>query len=285
MKLLDKTGSGPKVAGVVGLVALVATILYMPEPAPEPTPAEPAPEVVEPEPAPAQEDDPQRLKETSRVRRLVPVYPGATFTPMGLLEANGNKMEMGFFNVKATQREVLDFYLREFGKRGHRVAEQPAAGGGGAVNYYDDTLGVLVSVTVSKSGTEREPRTLVFPSVTAAPDGIFIKAQAPEKLPQPDGVMTVMRVDDHTQGPSENSTTVTQVAPGTPKVLKEYYRKEMTDRGFVVIGQQSASEVEMLDFERPGERVSFTISPLAKQGIAESLIAVVIEDTSKKKGL
>lgn len=281
MKLLDRTGTGLKTAGVVGLVLLVATVLWLPDPEPEPAQA---PAAVAPEPPPPPQEDPLRLRESSRVRRMVPVYPGATFTPMGLMEANGNMMEMGFFEAKASVREVLDFYTTEFGRRGH-VVEQPGANGDAALNYYDAGSGLLVSVTVTPTGTEREPKALVFPSVTAAPDGVFLKAQAVDRLPQPDGVVTVMRVDDKSTGPSQGSTTMTQVARGTPQQLSEYYRREMTARGYSAFEKRTSGTSEILGFERPGERVSMTLSPVTKDGAAESVVAVVVENTSDKKGM
>jgi hypothetical protein len=193
-------------------------------------------------------------------------------------------MEMGFFEVKAYVREVLDFYTKEFGKRGH-VVEQPGANGDAALNYYDASMGLLVSVTVTPSGSAREPKTLVFPSVTAAPDGIFLKAKAVDRLPQPEGVVTVMRVDDKSTGPSEGSTTLTQVARGTPQQLSEYYRREMTARGYAAFEKRSQGTSEILGFERPGERVSMTLSPVAKDGAPESVVAVIVENTSDKKGM
>ncbi len=284
MKLSDRTGSVPRMVGVVGVVFLVVTVLVLPEPTPEPAPRPAEPAMATPEVTVADRADPQRLRESSRVRRLVPVFPGSTFTPMGLLEANGNKMEMGFFEAKASLNEVLDFYNREFGKRGRKVVEQPAPNGGAMVNYYDDTIGALVAVTVTPKGSAKAPRVLVFPSVTAAPDGIFLKAQAPERLPQPEGVMTVMRVDDHSVGPSQGSTTLTQVAPGTPGQLAAYYRKEMGSRGYAVISGRSVVNTEVLEFERSGERISLSISPMAKDGAAESVITVVTENTARSKG-
>lgn len=284
-KLVDRTGSVPRVVGLVGMVLLVVTVLVLPEQEPE-VPSEPveAEAVASPLPPEADLSDPARLRETSRVRRLVPVYPGATFTPMGLLEANGNMMEMGFFEARASVREVMDFYTKEFGKRGRKVIEQPAANGGGTVNYYDETLGSLVAITATPKGGKGEPRTFVFPSVTATPDGIFLKPTALERLPQPEGLMTVMRVDDHTKGPTEGSTTLTQVARGSPVSLATFYRQEMTARGYVVAGKSSTPTVEVLDFQGPDERISITIAPMSKDGSDESVITVVVEKPQKQKG-
>jgi len=270
---------------VVGVVALVATVLLLPESPPEPPPAPPASEEFPSPDALQAGQDPQRLQESSRVRRMVPVYPGSTFTPMGLLEANGNKMEMGFFEAKAPITEVVDFYMREFGKRGHRVVQQPADNGGATVNYYDPTLGMLVAITATPKDTGRgEPRTVVFPSVTAAPDGILLKAQVPEGLPSPEGLVNVMRVDDHSSGPAKGSTTMTQVAQGTPALLAAFYRREMGTRGYTVVGSSSSTRVEVLDFERPGKRVSITISPLSDETNTESVISTVVENRPNRKG-
>jgi len=285
MKLADRTGATPRVIGGVGLVALVVTVLVLPEAppepeaAPEPTPAPVAAPLMEEGPA----EDPLRLRESSRVRRLVPIYPGARFSPMGLLEANGNMMEMGVFDTTASTREVLDFYTREFGKRGRRVVEQPDDNGGGVVNYYDETLGVLVSVSAVRSGSGKAQRTLVFPTVVAAPEGMHLKAEAPASLPQPDGALTMLRVDDHSSGPSQGSSTVTQVAHGTPKQLVAFYLREFAARGYASLGKSTQADVEILEFEKEGERVSLTISPVQKEGPPESLVAVILEDPSKRK--
>ncbi|XXF80589.1 hypothetical protein P2318_12815 [Myxococcaceae bacterium GXIMD 01537] len=285
MKLLDRTGATPRTVGLVGLVLLVVTVLALPDPEPEPAPAPEVAEQPAPEPQAPTASDPQRLRESSRVRRFVPVYPGSTFTPMGLLEANGNMMEMGYFETKASLREVLDFYNKEFGKRSSRVVEQLAPNGGGTVNYYDDALGALVAITATPRGGKGEPRIMVFPSITASPDGIFVKAQAPEELPRPDGLVTVMRVDDHTTGPTQGSSTLTQVARGTPTQLAAFYRQEMPARGYELQSKGSTATAETLEFIRPGERVSLSISSMASQsGDNESVITVVTESKPKSKG-
>lgn len=284
MKLLDATGRVPRMVGLIGVGLLVALAL-MPEAREEPAPsasaeaAAPAPEMPEP---PA--DDPMMLRESSRLRRLIPVYPGARLVPMGLMEANGNKMEMGYFQVKATAREVLDFYNKEFGTRGRRVVEQLDGTGGGLVNYYDSTLGSLVAVTAKPHVTGPEPVTLVFPSITAVPNGVLLKAEDPQNLPKPSGLVTLMRVDDHTRGPSEGSSTLTQIATGTPKELGAYYRQEMVARGYAVAESRTQEGVELIDFVKEGDRVQMTISPLNPSGTkVESVIAIVIEDATKRK--
>jgi hypothetical protein len=281
MKLSDKTGQVPRALGLVGVLALIATVMWMPEPPPEPEEAvAEAPEPVReelPEPPP-----PRPVGTVDRLRQFVPVFPGAQLVPMGQLEANGNPMEMGFFEVKTSARQVLDFYTQQFEQRGHRVVEQPDGAGGGAVNYYDAKLGALVTVNVMAGGTPTEPKARVFPAIVEAPEGIHLKAEPPPVLPQPSGLVTVLRVDDQNPGPSKDSSTLTQIAQGSPQELARFYREQMAARGYAAVGGHSGKDVEMIDFERRGERVSMTLSPMSKkEGTPETIIAVVMETNQK----
>ncbi|WP_395837143.1 hypothetical protein [Cystobacter fuscus] len=278
----DKTGKVPRALGLVGVLALIATVMWMPEPPPEPEA-----EVLEPLPPQAQqlpEPPPPRPTETvQRLRRIVPVFPGAHLVPMGQLQANGNPMEMGFFEVRTSAREVMDFYVQQFEQRGRQVVEQPDGSGGGAVNYYDEKLGALVTVNVMAGGTQVSPRTRVFPAIIEAPEGIHLKAEPPAVLPQPEGLVTVLRVDDQNPGPAQDSATLTQLARGTPRELASFYRKEMAVRGYSAVGGHSGKDVEELDFERRGERVSLTLSAMrTKEGNPETIIAVVMEKKQRE---
>jgi hypothetical protein len=272
--LSDRTGNLTRWVGLGGLLLLVATAAMLREPPPPPVPA-PTLAPAFPPPVP-----PVARAGTGRMQRLFPDYPKATVIPMGRLEANGNPMEMAYFETTSPAPEVLEFYAREFRKRGHRVVNQPDGAGGGAVNYYDATRGALVSVTAIGLGG-REPRTMVFPSIVDAPEGVHLKSSVPDSLPRPAGAMTVLRVDDRNPGPSEGSTTVTEVAPGTPSMLAGFYLAQLQERGFSQVDSRSAEHgVELRDFERPGERLSLSLSPVAKDGLPESLVTLVLERTT-----
>ncbi|WP_245814264.1 hypothetical protein [Cystobacter ferrugineus] len=282
-KLSDKTGQVPRALGLVGVLALVATVMWMPEAPPEPEVAA----TEEPAQLPPQElpEPPRPVGSVERLRRYIPLFPGAQLVPMGQLQANGNPMEMGFFDVKTSAREVMDFYIQQFEQRGHRVVEQPDGEGGGAVNYYDEKLGALVTVNVMAGGTEVSPRARVFPAIVEAPEGIHLKADPPQVLPQPGGLVTVLRVDDQNPGPARSSSTLTQLAQGSPRELAGFYRKEMAVRGYASVGGHSSEKVEVLDFERQGERVSLTLSAMdKKEGTPETVIAVVLETKQKEVG-
>jgi hypothetical protein len=264
----------------MGVLALIATVMWMPEAPPEPEAEapQPVPSPRMPEPPP-----PSPSGSVQRLRRLVPLFPGAQLVPMGQLQANGNPMEMGFFEVRTSAREVLDFYVQQFERRGRQVIEQPDGSGGGAVNYYDEKLGALVTVNVMAGGTQVSPRTRVFPAIIEAPEGIHLKAEPPSVLPQPEGLVTVLRVDDQNPGPAQDSATLTQIARGSPRELAGFYRKEMAVRGYAAVGGRSDKDVEVLDFERRGERVSLTLSAMrTKEGNPETIIAVVMEKKQKE---
>ncbi|WP_224245584.1 hypothetical protein [Hyalangium gracile] len=278
--LSDRTGTLTRVVGFGGLMMLVATALVLREPPPaEPeasaAPAQAAVVTQAPLPAPAVGKD--------RVRKLFPAYPGANITPMGMLEANGNPMEMSFFDTRSPAADVLDFYRREFRQRGYHVVTEPDGKGGGAVNYYDPMMGALISVTAVGVGSGREAHTMVFPSIVEAPQGVHLQGSAPEALPLPPGAVTVLRVDDRSPGPSDGSSTVTQVAHGTPQMLADFYKAEMAGRGFVQKDSHSSNGVEMLDFSRAGERVSLSLSPIEKEGLPQSLVTLVMERAPELK--
>ncbi|MCY1017181.1 hypothetical protein [Pyxidicoccus sp. MSG2] len=271
---LDRTGTLTRVVGLGGLLLLVATAATLREPPPEPT-AKPPPS---PQDLPPVQPVPQ--VGSGRMQRIFPEYPKATVIPMGRLEANGNPMEMAYFETPGSAPEVLEFYAREFRRRGHRVVNQPDGAGGGAVNYYDATRGALISVTAIGVGG-KQPRTLVFPSIVDAPQGVHLKSSVPDSLPRPPGAVTVLRVDDSNPGPAEGSTTVTEVATGTPRMLADFYLEQLRGRGFSQVESRSGAQgVESRDFERPGERISLSISPVSKDGVPESFVTVVLERTT-----
>jgi hypothetical protein len=265
-------------AGLGGLLLLVATAATLREPPPEPA-APPAPE-----PVPAMPPPPMPQAGTGRIDSLFPAYPGARVTPMGLMEANGNPMEMAYFETPEPVGQVLDFYAREFRRRGQRVVQQPDGSGGGAVNYYDERRGALVSVTAIGVGTAEQPRTMVFPSIVEAPEGIHLHGTAPDTLPRPPGALTVLRLDDRNPGPSEGSTTLTEMAQGTPQMLAGFYREQFAARGYTQVDSRSGRNgVEHLDFRGEGERLTISVSPVSKQGQPESLVTVVLERTQPLK--
>ncbi|MGE6762926.1 hypothetical protein ACQKGO_33255 [Corallococcus interemptor] len=272
--LSDRTGALTRWLGLGGLLALVATAALLkdpPPPAPE-LPARPpsTPEIALP-PAPPFPD-----AGVGRVQRVIPPFPGETLIPLGRLVTNGSPMEMGYFETDHPPGEVLEFYARQFRLRGRHIVTQDDGAGGGSVNYYDDRLGALVAVTTIRVGGAAT-RTLVFPSLVEAPEGIHLGGTAPESLPQPPGVVTVLRVDEGSGGLSAGSTTLTQVAHGTPQMLAEFYRAQLPSRGYAPSGRRLARGVEVLEFERRGERLALTLSPLDKDGPPESLITFVLE--------
>ena len=280
MKLKDRTGWTTRALGFAGLmlIALFAAVTRE-------RPAKPVTEAEAGAPsapsgvgkAGAQAGVPEFPTVPNTVAQVVPRFAGVEMTPMGLLEANGTPMELATFQTEAPAESVLNYYAVAFRREGHRVQVSPDEAGGGSVSYYDAKLGRMVMVTAIAVGTEKHPRTLVFPSVVAAPRGVHLKAQPPGVLPSPEGVVTVMRVDDRNPGPSGGSTTVTQVARGTPAMLAAYYREEMDRRGYALTENRTVSGVEMLEFQKPGERISFSISAMKREGTPESVVAVVLE--------
>ncbi|QAT84288.1 hypothetical protein EJ065_2716 [Corallococcus coralloides] len=272
--LTDHTGALTRWLGLGGLLALVATAALLkdpPAPATE-APAKPptTPQVALP-PAPPFPD-----AGVGRVTRVIPPFPGAVMVPMGRLVTNGSPMEMLYFETDHPPGEVLEFYARAFRMRGRHVVTQDDGAGGGSVNYYDERLGALVAVTTIRVGGATT-RTLVFPSWVEAREGIHLQGTAPASLPQPPGAVTVLRVDEGNDGLGAGSTTLTQVAHGTPQMLAEFYRAQLPARGYTPSDLRLARGVEVLDFERPGERLSLTLAPLDKDGPPESLITFVLE--------
>ncbi|MCE9673055.1 hypothetical protein LY474_35140 [Myxococcus stipitatus] len=272
--LSDRTGALTRVLGLGGLLLLVATAATLREP---PPPAPPAPE---PPPPPAPLAPPPYAEAMSqRFRGAIPPYPNTKLIPMGRMAANGNPMEMAYFETTDAASEVLEFYAREFRKAGHRLANESDGAGGGALSYYDAKRGALISITTIGVGGPT-PRTRVFPSIVEAPQGIHLQARAPDRLPRAPGATTMLRVDDHTPGPSKDSTTVTEVAQGTPQSLSAFYRQQFEARGYTRVESRDAAHgVALLDFVKPGERVSLSLSPVGKQGQPETLVTVVLEQT------
>ncbi len=273
MRLTDRTGTLTRWLGLGGLLLLVITAVTLPEPPKEPSLApraepEPAREPVAPVPTP------------SPMHERFPAFPRTTLIPMGRMETNGNPMEMAFFETQSPPGEVMEFYAREFRRQGRRVTHQPDGAGGGVVNYYDELRGALVSITAIGMGSKPQ-RTLVFPSIVETPQGIHLHGSAPSTLPRPPGAMTVLRVDDKSTGPAANSMTLTEVATGTPSMLAAFYREAFAERGYTPSQARSGAHgVEMLTFQKMGERLSVSLAPVTKDGPPESLVTVVQEWTT-----
>lgn len=122
------------------------------------------------------------------------------------------------------------------------------------------------------------PRTQVFPSITDAPEGMHLKAEAMTSLPRPPGATTMLRLEDRNKGPTEGNTTVTEVAKGSPATLAKFYRQELEQRGYAQKEARSEPRgVELLDFQKPGERLSLSLSPMGDPASQETLVTVVLE--------
>lgn len=275
-RIKDRTGGLTRVLGLGGLGLLLALAVTLREPPPAP--------VAEPTPEPLVAPPPAARPMTARFQGAFPTYPLSTVIPMGRMQANGNPMEMAYFETTSSPGEVLEFYAREFRRRGHRTNHKADGPNAGAVSYYDAGLGALVSVT-AVGAEDKKPRTQVFPSIVETPEGIHLQARVPEALPRAPGATTVLRVDDLNPGPSEGSITVTEVAHGTPGTLAEFYRRELGQRGFTQVEARSARHgVEWLGFTRPGERLSLSLSPVQKDGLPETIATVVLEQATSPEG-
>ncbi|MCP3102130.1 hypothetical protein LZ198_24995 [Myxococcus sp. K15C18031901] len=275
----DRTGAVTRVMGLGGLLLLVATAATLREPPPaNPSPAPAPARALEPVTAP-----PHAEVLSKRFQGVIPAYPRTKLTPMGRMSANGNPMEMAFFETTDAADDVLEFYAREFRKAGHHLANEPDGAGGGAVSYYDAKRGAIISVTAIGLGGAK-PLTQVFPSIVEAQQGVHLQARAPASLPRPPGAMTMLRVDDHTPGPSKDSITVTEVAQGTPRALSDFYVKQFETRGYTLTEAPSFTQgVAYLDFIKPGERVSLSLSPVDTEGAPQTLVTVVLEQTPDKE--
>ncbi|MCP3058877.1 hypothetical protein LXT21_08845 [Myxococcus sp. K38C18041901] len=278
MRLLrDRTGTVTRVLGLGGVLLVVATAATLREP-----PAEPPPP---PEPPATPLLTPPASAEpmTKRFLGLLPAYPRAKVIPMGKLEANGNPMEMAVFETGDSPGAVMEFYAREFRRQGHRTAVEPDGAGGGAISYYDAKRGSLVSVTaVGMGGTP--PRTQVFPSIIDAPEGMHLQAQPLPALPRAPGAMTMMRIEDRNRGPTQGNTTITELAQGTPGALAAFYRTQLEQRGYVQKDARTgAAGVELLDFQKPGETLSLSLSPMGTSESPQTLVTAVLELIDSRK--
>ncbi len=259
-KLAERTGAGRRLLGFGALMAVVAAAA-LDASAP---PARAAGE--------AQLDSLRR----SRLGEVFPAYPGTTQIPMGMLDANENAMEMAFFETRDPPGEVLAFFGRAFEARGQHV-EYVGEDEGGTVSYYDSSLGQLVSLHVMLSGDPNSRRTLVFPSIVDAPDGVSLSAAPIEALPTPEGASAVLRLDDRSMGRTGGARTMTQIAPGSPAELAAFYRETLPERGFALSSTRTEAETQVLEFGGELGNLSLTISPLATEGKPESVIAIIME--------
>lgn len=214
------------------------------------------------------------LRRADRFEKRHGPFPGARLTPMGVLDANGAPMELSVQNTPATVAEVLGHYERLFAQ-GNRHVDRNGDDEQGVASYYDDQVGALYSVQAIRGGQGREASTTVFTSIVDAPAGVRLAVEPPADFPSPEGLVTVLQIEDP-NGSRVANQTVTQVARGEADEVAAYYRQELGARGWTLEAQSKQGEVSFLEMNRVGSRLQVTISPLVSEA-AESLVTLVRE--------
>lgn len=200
-------------------------------------------------------------------------FRGAQPIPMGLFDANGASMELSVFHVAAPAAEVLGHYARQFAE-GDRHVERRLGEAQGTVSFYDETIGALIAVHAFERSGAGPRATLVFTSLVEGAEGLQLSAQAPADLPRVEGAVTTLQVaaPGDARGPS---TTVTQVVPGESGQVAAEYRAQLLSGGWRPVEERTLKGVQLIDLEREGGRMSLAVSPMEKDGAAESLVTIV----------
>ena len=239
------------------------------------------------EPGPAGTGRPQAAVEAERTREevhaLVPEYPRSVSIPLGHLEANGNPVTLVAFHTEDTPAEVAAWYTAEFRRAGRLVRTQPDPQGSGlSVTFYDASRGVLVGVAALPLPRQKgqKPLTLGLPSVTKVEDGVLLRPEAPPDFPTAKDALTVLRLDDQSQGPTHGSQTLVNMVPGQPRAVAEQYLKRLAEQGYDVVSQAAREGTEVLEFKGPREVVRMTVSRGGGADVSastESLVTIIRE--------
>jgi hypothetical protein len=264
IRLKDRTGARAQLAGLGALLLVVALAALDPGS----TSSAVAAGVVEPEAALG------GLRQANRFSTTFEPYPGSELRPIGLLHANGNDLELHYFQTRDEPRRVLEYFGEQFARRGAHVDYQDREGLG-AVSFYDADYGALVSVSTMRQASGE---TLAFPSVVHVPDGMVLAATAPEWLPAPEGVVTVARIEDRNLGRAAGSISVSQMAPGSPEELAAFYREQMAARGWREGERRTERDIYFLGFQKGDEQAMLTITQLGHGSQSpESMVMTVVE--------
>lgn len=181
---------------------------------------------------------------------------------------NGAKMRIASLIVPDSQQTVAQHYFEVFERMGYRplVGEIPNTRGVRYLSFRPSGSQNLKTVTLVPHGQG----TIILASVGNPEEMLTKKPELPGEVPVPPRAEAASVIQQVEPGTSSRSAFFL-VRESSPQAVRDFYRKEMSQRGFASVqaGQGQDSE----SFEKSGMMVNLTAKPHTEPGVvAVSLI-------------
>jgi hypothetical protein len=181
---------------------------------------------------------------------------------------NGAKMRIASLIVPDSQQTVAQFYYETFEKMGYRplVGEIPNTRGVRYLSFRPTGSQNLKTITLVPHGQG----TIILASVGNPEDMLTKKPELPGEVPVPPRSEAASVIQQVEPGTASRSAFFL-VRESTPEAVRDFYRKEMSQRGFAPLPSASAQGSEA--FEKNGMMVTISAKPHTEPGaVAVSLI-------------
>jgi len=181
---------------------------------------------------------------------------------------NGAKMRVASLIVPDSQQTVAQFYYEVFEKMGYRplVGEIPNTRGVRYLSFRPQGSQNLKTITLVPHG----PGTIILASVGNPENMLVKKPELPGEVPVPPRSEAASVIQQVEPGTASRSAFFL-VREATPESVREFYRKEMSQRGFAPLKTADAQGSDA--FEKNGMMVTISAKPHTEPGaVAVSLI-------------
>jgi hypothetical protein len=181
---------------------------------------------------------------------------------------NGAKMRIASLIVPDSQQTVAQHYYEVFEKMGYRplVGEIPNTRGVRYLSFRPEGSQNLKTITLVPHGQG----TIILASVGNPEDMLTKKPELPGEVPVPPKSEAASVIQQMEPGTASRSAFFL-VRESTPDAVRDFYRKEMSQRGFAPLESASAQGSEA--FEKNGMMVTISAKPHTEPGaVAVSLI-------------
>jgi hypothetical protein len=185
------------------------------------------------------------------------VYRGQRPEPMGSQTIiNGAQMEIATLIVKDPPGVVAKTYYETFERMGFPplVGDVPKSPGVRYLSFRPTGSKKLKTVTLVPSGSG----TVILASV-GNPEALLVKKpELPGKLPVPPNARASSAIQQLEGGAAANSALFL-VRDSTPEQVREFYRRELAQRGFEPV--PNSAQLDSESFEKDGVLVSISARP------------------------
>lgn len=207
----------------------------------------------------------------------LPVYPGATPSPLGeTAAAGGVPLDVAWFETDDAIEDVMAWYENRLSAdESLTVVSHQFSGNSGYVGYRDGKTDVMHVVSFVRQGEG----TMVIPSRARAGDLLHAEQRLPEWFPAPEGATGGMIVEMGEANTRQES--VSALVKGADLLrLVEFYREALSHRGWKVEkARRESPSVGLVDASRPGQRLQVYLSRPEETDATVQLYATLIRSS------